>query len=459
MENRMKFRTKLAYGVGDFGSNYCWTFVSAFALIYFTDTAGVNAAAVGTIIMAAKILDGITDVFMGNLMDRTKSKMGKARPWLFWSAFPLMAALVLLFNVPASFSALGKNIYIFIVYTFLGAVCYTASNISYNALVSLAASDPQDRVTMGSVRFVFAILAGMVISSTTMALVNAFGGGQRGWTGVSILYALVFCVFTMITVFGVKELKTSGGESPAGQKPAETIGFGKSMILLAKNKYFLIMLGLNLISQFSGGIAAAVGIYYVSYVLGQPALLGLFSIAGVIPMIVLLPLTPKLTAKFGMRRTILTASFLGIAGGLIKMVSNNSIPVILTAGVIAAFGLAPYIGAQYALVAESAEYAFLKFKTRMDGTIYSCCSVGIKIGSGLGVALTGWLLSASGYDGAASVQSQGAINMIQNIYLVSPLFIAIATTLLLTLLDVEKTNASLRAGLNANLSANLSMEE
>jgi GPH family glycoside/pentoside/hexuronide:cation symporter len=115
MENRLTFPRKLAYGAGDFGSNYCWTFISAFALIYFTNTVGLAAALIGTLMMIAKILDGFTDVIMGNLIDRTRSKMGKARPWLFWSSFPLAIALVLLFSVPAGFSGAAKNIYIFVV--------------------------------------------------------------------------------------------------------------------------------------------------------------------------------------------------------------------------------------------------------------------------------------------------------------------------------------------------------
>jgi GPH family glycoside/pentoside/hexuronide:cation symporter len=79
----LKFPQKLAYGAGDFGSNYSWTFISTFALIYFTNTVGIGAAVIGTLMMIAKILDGFTDVIMGNLIDRTRSKMGKARPWLF----------------------------------------------------------------------------------------------------------------------------------------------------------------------------------------------------------------------------------------------------------------------------------------------------------------------------------------------------------------------------------------
>jgi GPH family glycoside/pentoside/hexuronide:cation symporter len=449
MENKLKFRTKLAYGAGDFGSNFCWTFISAFALIYFTDTAGVNAATVGMLIMISRFLDGITDVLMGGLIDRTKSKMGKARPWLFWSAFPLVVSLILLFNVPSSFSAMGKSIYILVVYTLLGAFFYTASNISYNSLISLAASDPKDRVSMGSIRFIFSVTAALVITSATMIFVNILGGGQRGWNMVAIMYAAVFLAFTMITVFGVREIKVgaaggNGGKTEPG-KPAETIGFGKSLSYLVKNKYFFVILGLFLIFYTVSGIGQAVGIYYVSYILGNVSLMGLIGLAGIIPTLIVLPITPKLTARFGMQKTCLVASLFSVAGSVVLLFSGNQLPLLMTGLVIRGLGNAPFTGAMYALIAEVVEYAALKFKVRTEGVIYSCSSVGIKAGSGLGVAITGWLLSAGGYDGAALTQSQSALTMIQNIYLVTPLIFAVLMAFLLTLLRVEKANKALRA--------------
>ena len=440
MENRLKFRTKLAYGAGDFGSNFCWTFVSTFALIYFTDTVGLTAATVGFLIMLSKFLDGATDVFMGNMIDRTKSKMGKARPWLMWSAFPLIITLVMLFNVPSFLSENGKYAYILIVYTLLGAFFYTASNISYNSLVSLAASDPKDRVSMGSIRFIFAVIGALIITSATVGFVDNFGGGQQGWTVVSIIYAAVFVVFVMITVIGVRETNTT-----AEKKETEKISFGKSIVYLCKNKYFFIILGLSIIFYISSGIGQSLGIYYVTYILGDPALLGLIGLAGILPMIVVLPVTPKLTSKFGMQKTCLFAALVSVAGSVVILFSGNKIPLLMIGLVIRSAGTAPFTGAMYALIAEIAEYASLKFNVRTEGTIYSCSSVGIKVGSGLGIAITGWFLTMSGYIGGAETQSAGAINMIQNVYLISPLVTAALMAVLMVFLRVEKANKALKA--------------
>ena len=91
----LKLWQKIAYGAGDFGSNFMFTFVSSFVVIYLTDTVGLDPAVIGMLMFASKCLDGVTDVFFGRLMDRTKSKMGKARPWMFWSVFPLATCEIL----------------------------------------------------------------------------------------------------------------------------------------------------------------------------------------------------------------------------------------------------------------------------------------------------------------------------------------------------------------------------
>ena len=127
----LTFMQKVGYGVGDLGSNYCWTFVSSFVLIYCTNTLGISAGVIGVIMMLSKFLDGISDVIMGRIIDKTKSKMGKARFWYALSAFPVALFTFLLFNIPGSFSENTQYVYIFIVYTLMGVVFYTMSNIAY----------------------------------------------------------------------------------------------------------------------------------------------------------------------------------------------------------------------------------------------------------------------------------------------------------------------------------------
>ena len=128
---------KLAYGSGDFGSNFFYMMVSSFTLIYMTNAVGLNAGVVGTLILISKLLDGVTDVVFGNLIDKTHSRMGKARPWMFFSGFPLAICLILIFAIPTSLAENAQYIWFFIFYTCANVLFYTANNISYATMLAL----------------------------------------------------------------------------------------------------------------------------------------------------------------------------------------------------------------------------------------------------------------------------------------------------------------------------------
>lgn len=256
-EKGLPFYKKIAYGVGDFGSNYCWTFIAGFVMLYFTNILGVSAGVVGTLMMVSKILDGITDVFMGRIIDCTRSKMGKARFWLFVSTFPLCISVFLLFNVPGTFTDTTKYIWIFIVYTLMGAVFYTMNNIAYSTLMALVTRKAKDRVSMGSIRFIFAFGALILINSYTMKLVEIFGGGQAGWRAVSIIYSVICFVGLMIPVIVLRELPEEQLDSlrqENKEKREKKENFFEGFSILLRNKYFYLLLFANLVSYLLQGI-------------------------------------------------------------------------------------------------------------------------------------------------------------------------------------------------------------
>lgn len=272
---------KIGYGIGDAGSNFCWTFVASFIMLYCTNVLGVSAAVVGTIMMFSKVLDGITDVIMGRIIDATHSRMGKARFWYFVSSFPVAIFTFLLFNVPAGFSENTKYVYIFIVYTLMGAVFYTMNNIAYSTLTALVTKNPKDRVQMGSYRFICAIISVLFMSSVTMGFVEKFGGGQQGWRTVSIIYSILCLVLLLIPVIAVKELPEEElRDSNNSAAAKEEVGLVRGFLLLLKNKYFIMILLIYLVQYLSGGITQGMGIYFATYQMGDPSLLGAISMAG-----------------------------------------------------------------------------------------------------------------------------------------------------------------------------------
>lgn len=221
----LKWYNKIGYGAGDIAGNVIYAFISTFIMIYLTDTAGLNAGIVGTLMMISKFFDGFTDVIFGTLIDKTKTKMGKARPWMLWPYIGNSVMLVALFAVPMEFGDVAKYAYFFICYTLLHAVFYTANNIAYSALTALITRNGNERVQMGSIRFIFAFSTSLLIQWGTVKAVELCGGGAEGWRTVAIIYAIIGLVVNTISVFSVKELpeKELEKENPADEEAAKVL--------------------------------------------------------------------------------------------------------------------------------------------------------------------------------------------------------------------------------------------
>lgn len=446
----LKWYNKVGYGSGDIAGNVVYALLSAFVMIFLTDTVGLNAGIVGSLIALSKLFDGISDIFFGAMIDKTHSKMGKARPWMLYGYFGCALCLVAIFVIPAGISEFAQYAWFFIAYTLLNAGFYTANNIAYSALTALVTKNNHERVQMGSIRFMFAFGTSMLIQTITVGCVAYFGGDASAWRKVAIIYAIVGVISNTLSVWSVKELspeELAEGEADQGkQEPAEAYRLKEAFGLLIHNKYYLMICASYILMQIYSA-TLNMGIYFMTYVLKNANLLGVFSWAINIPMIVGLLFTPALVAKWkGMYRLNLYGYTLGTAGrlGVVAAGYMGSVPLMLLCTAVAAIGMSPLQGDMNALIATCSEYTFLKTGKRVDGTMYSCTSLGTKLGGGIGTAIAGWLLAYSGYVGGAPEQSASCINMLHIMYLWLPMVFNLLITLILTRLNVEKANEELR---------------
>lgn len=461
----LKWYNKIGYGSGDIAGNVIYALLSAFVMIFLTDTVGMNAGIIGSLIAASKLLDGVSDIFFGVLIDKTSTKMGKARPWMFYGYFGCAICLVAIFCIPANISAFARYTWFFVAYTVLNAGFYTANNIAYSALTALITKNNQERVEMGSIRFMFAFGTSMLIQTITISFVAAFGGGAAAWRTVAIIYAVVGLISNTISVMSVRELSPEElagneinpvvydkqikegeleqvaeelkGEAQTGE---EKYSLGAAFKLLVQNKYYLMIVVSYLLMQIYSA-TLNMGIYFMSYVLKNANLLGVFSWAINIPMIVGLLMTPMLVQKWGgMFRLNKMGYIIGSLGRILVVVAGymGSVPLMLASTAIAALGMSPLQGNMNALIATCSEYTYLNTGKRVDGTMYSCTSFGTKVGGGIGTAVAGWLLALSGYVGGAEVQSAACMNMLHILYLWMPMVLTILITLILRGLNVEK---------------------
>ena len=196
----LRWYNKVGYGSGDVAGNVVYVLLSAFLMIYLTDTAGLNPGVIGTLMMVSRIFDGFSDVVFGTLLDRTSTRMGKARPWMLWGFVGCAAMIIAIFAIPTGIGTVGGYIWFFIAYTLLNSVFYTANNIAYSALTALVTRNSAERVQMGSIRFIFAFGTNLLIQSVTIQGVETFGGGAQGWRAIAIIYALIGLAVNTVAV-------------------------------------------------------------------------------------------------------------------------------------------------------------------------------------------------------------------------------------------------------------------
>lgn len=355
--------------------------------------------------------------------------------------------LVAIFAVPVRLGSTAQYAWFFIAYTLLNGVFYTANNIAYSALTSLVTKNSKERVQMGSYRFIFAFATSLLIQSVTVGFVAKLGGGAAAWRLVAVVYALIGLVVNTISAFSIKELseeELSDGEETKTEE--EKYGLLQGFKLLISNKYYLMICGVYILQQLYGAMINA-GIYYMTYVLKNENLYGVFSWAVNIPLIVALVFTPALVGRWkGMYKLNLRGYMIAVAGRLLVVVAGyiGSVPLMLVFTAIAALGQGPWQGDMNAVIASCSEYTFLTKGRRVDGTMYSCTSLGVKLGGGLGTALAGWLLEFSGFDGKLAVQPDSCINMLYFMYLWLPFILDLVIMLVLAGLRVEKANERLR---------------
>ena len=448
----LKWYNKVGYGSGDIAGNVVYAFLSSFVMIYLTNTVGLNPGIVGTLIAVSKLLDGVTDIFFGSLIDKTHSKMGKARPWMLYGYIGCAITLVAIVAIPTNLGQFAQYAWFLIAYTLLNAVFYTANNIAYSALTALITKNSAEQVEMGSYRFMFAFATSLLIQSITLGAVTALDGGAAGWRTVAIIYAIIGLIVNTLSVFSVKELPESELVDTNDKKEIEQdekYNLVQAAKLLAGNKYYMMICGTYILQQIYGAMIS-MGTYYATYILGNQNLFGVFSWAVNIPLIIALVFTPTLIAKWsGMYKlNVLSYSLATVARALVAVagyMGSGNVPLMLLFTAVAALGQGPWQGDMNAVIAACSEYTWLTKHKRVDGTMYSCTSLGVKLGGGLGPAITGWLLAVSHFDSALAVQPESCISMLKIMYLVIPFALDAVITFILSRMKVEEANAKLRA--------------
>ena len=384
----------MSYGIGALGKDLACSIIYIYLLYYYTDVAGLSAAFVGTLFLVARISDAITDPLMGMIVDNTRSKFGKFRPWIVVGT---LLNSVLLIAVFSTHMLSGPALYIYATVTYiLWGITYTIMDIPFWSIIPALSKNRPERETLVVWPKIFASFAWMIMGAYGLWVIGFLGDGdeQLGFLFFALIIVVCFNLGSLVNVLYVKEkVQTTVKQSKLSFKDIKTIIASNDQL-----KAFIgVVLSFNTGQQIVGGFA----IYYFSYAIGEPSLFPMFMLVSGLAEMVGVFVFPFLCKHLPRSRMWLIACafpllccfVLFIAG----IISPQSALLVGVAGVLLKFGVGIANGLSIVMLADIVDYGEVKTGFRSESIIFSVIAMLVKFAGAFSGFIIGIGLSLSGY--------------------------------------------------------------
>jgi glucuronide carrier protein len=420
--DRLPVKTVLGYGAGDFGFNLAFSLSTSFLLYYYTDVAGISAAAIGTMFLVVRLWDAFADLLAGRLVDRTMTRWGKFRPFIMFGAVPLLFMSFLVFHVPTSFDAGLKLIYAYATYAVLGLI-YSLVNIPYGSLASAVTQSVHERAKLVAARAFGAGIGGVILTFVVGNYISDLRGQKaliKGPEDLVAYQAAVQGVFTKVTlafiVIGTAAfLFTAWACRERVLRTQPTISIKETFATVRSNKPLAYLCGSSffyLIGVFAVGGTTA---FYAQYVLGNIGLVGIITLVNTGITLLITPFIPKIIDWFGKKRVFQYCGLFTIVGGVgLFFAPANMFWLVLLTLAVKGIGASLINTVMFGLEADTVEYGEWQTGRRSEGATYALFSFTRKVTQSIGGAVGAWALAIGGYIAASAatpspVQPESAI--------------------------------------------------
>ena len=427
---------KFAYGCGEISTNIVFTIATSLLVMFYTDVAHVSAAVIGMIIAISQVFNGVSDIAAGFIIDRTRSKYGRARVWMLRMSVPYAIAAVLLITVP-QIGAMAQAIYIFITYNLMLTVVYTLFQLPFATTMTYMTRDQNERAKINIIRMAMSPIGNILVTLLFTRILDMMPGGgmdsQRNWIILTAVYAVGAAALMLFCFATVRERVVVKDEMGGEQIPLK-----KALPALFKNKYFIMLFLFFVFFAMYQTFAGTMATYYCKWIVGDTKIIGNVNTACFGITIVATLLLGKVMHLTSKRNWCIIGAIFIIAGSLVLLVDPTSIAVVTFGGLLRGIGMTPILGMIFTMIADAIEYGQWKTGLRTAGAIQSAATSGQKFGQGIGSALIGFIMEANQYNGDLGTQSAQALNTISNLFIYGVTILGVIMIVLLLFYHLDK---------------------
>ena len=404
---------KIRYAVGAIGFPYAVIMFSGLIMYYFTDVLGISAAAAGTLLLIARIWDGINDPMMGVIVDKTHSRWGKARPYIFVGGLLMAVFTYLLFTNPGIESEGGKLAWAYFTYIGFG-MTYTMFVMSLKVFSSRLTKDRNGITTLSSCSFIGTSVISIFAGVSLMPFITKFSGAEgdmaKGYSCTALVAAGIL-IFGTLVLTSIKERDFYALEEGKAKK---SYNFATAVKAIFTNKPFLGFCLASAIIYIGYYLSASTVMYYCIYNLGNADYYSFFTVVDYATPIVAALTIPYLVKRFG-KRSVLLIAFIGVAAayGLRYITGDQNVVIMVILATVAGIALGFWNVLFTPMSLDCALYSEYKTGLKMDAIFVTSFTLLTKIASGIGGAVLGFALDAYGYVENAATQTETAMNCLR----------------------------------------------
>lgn len=389
-EGRLTVRTKLAFGAGDTSPAIVAAINGFFLNAFLLDVAGLRPAWAGAIFLIVKIWDAVNDPLIGALSDRTRTRWGRRRPWLLFGALPFGLLFFLQWLVPHVGDA-GKFVYYLVVALFLD-IAYTAVNVPYASLTPELSSDYDERTSLSTYRFGFSVLGGVLAAFLHTIIVSRFADVYTGYAVSAAIWAFFIVVPNLITFAFTRESHAQTAKASDGP------GFFRGIAIAFRNRAFRLVTLIYLLSWLAVQFVQNNLLLYVKYWMGAESSFGTLVLAVQVSAFLFLLVWNRVSRRIGKKATYFLGMGFWVAVEVaLYFVRPGQLTLLFVLGALAGGGVSISYLIPWSMLPDVIELDELETGQRREGLFYGFFVFLQKLGISLGLAVSNFVLDASGY--------------------------------------------------------------